>query len=118
TYDAMIEVEAAQPVEIIYPDQQDGGMGTLFIPNTLAIIRGAPNEAEARKLVDFLLTPDVEIKLAKGPSVQIPLSKKVHVPLRVETPGTIRPMEVDFYTAADKWDTAARFSRDLFATAE
>jgi iron(III) transport system substrate-binding protein len=118
TDDAMIEVEAARPVAIIYPDQQEGGMGTLFIPNTLAIIRGAPNEAEAKKLVDYLLTPEVEIKLAKGPSAQIPLSTSVDLPLRVETPNTIRAMQVDFDAAAEKWDTAARFARDLFATAE
>lgn len=118
TDDAIIEVEGAQPVKIVYPDQQEGGMGTLFIPNTLALIRGAPDEAEARKLIDYLLTSEVEIKLANCPSAQIPLSTKVDVPLRVETPHTIRPMQVDFYAAADKWDTAARFARDLFAAAE
>lgn len=118
TDDAMIEVENAKPVTIVYPDQQEGGMGTLFIPNTVALIRGAPDEAEARKLIDYLLTSEVEVKLAKCPSAQIPLSTKVDVPLRVETPNTVRPMEVDYYAAADKWDTAARFARDLFATAE
>lgn len=118
TDDAMIEVEDAKPVTIIYPDQQEGGMGTLFIPNTVALIRGAPDAAAARKLIDYLLTSDVQIKLAKGPSAQIPLSTKVDVPLRVETPQTVRPMDVDYYAAAEKWDTAARFARDLFAAAE
>lgn len=118
TDDAMIELEDAKPVTIVYPDQQQGGMGTLFIPNTVALIRDTPNEAEARRLIDYLLTAEVEIKLARGPSAQIPLSTKVRVPLRVETPNTVRPMEVDFYAAADKWDTAARFARDLFAAAE
>jgi iron(III) transport system substrate-binding protein len=118
TDDAMIEIEDARPVAIVYPDQQEGGMGTLFIPNTVAIIRGAPDEAEARKLIDFLLTPEVEIKLANCKSAQIPLSTKVEMPLRVKTPTTVRPMDVDYYAAADKWETAARFARELFATAE
>lgn len=118
TDDAMIEVERAKPVTIVYPDQQEGGMGTLFIPNTVALIRGAANETEARKLIDYLLAGDVEIKLAQGPGAQIPLSKRVRLPLRVETANTIRSMEIDFYAAADKWDTAARFARDLFATVE
>lgn len=118
TDDAMIEVEQARPVKIVYPDQGDDGMGTLFIPNTLAIVKGSPNQEQARQLVDYLLRPEVEIELANSPSAQIPLSSKVDVPLRVETPHTIRAMQVDFSEAAAKWDTAARFVRDLFAGAE
>ena len=41
TDDAIIEKENGQNVEIIYPDQEEGGLGALFIPNTLAMIRGA-----------------------------------------------------------------------------
>ena len=41
TDDALEEVEKGMPVVIVYPDQQRDGLGTLFIPNTLAIIRGA-----------------------------------------------------------------------------
>ena len=40
TDDAIIEVEAGKPVAIVYPDQGADGLGTLFIPNTLAIIKG------------------------------------------------------------------------------
>ncbi|HVA48343.1 MAG TPA: extracellular solute-binding protein [Pirellulales bacterium] len=118
TDDAMIELEEAQPVKIVYPDQQEGGMGTLFIPNTLAIIKSSSHSVEARQLVDYLLTPAIEVELARGASAQIPLCSKVDVPLRVETPHTVRPMAVDFYKAADKWDAAARFVRDLFAGAD
>jgi iron(III) transport system substrate-binding protein len=43
TDDALEEFEHGQPVEIIYPDQQPGGIGTFFFPNTLAVIKGAPH---------------------------------------------------------------------------
>lgn len=118
TDDAIGEIEAGHPVAIVYPDQQDDGLGTLFIPNTLAIIQGSPHPQEARKLVDYLLTPEIEVDLAKGPSAQIPLSSEVEVELRVETPRTVRAMEVDFYQAAEKWDVAARAARDVFARAD
>jgi iron(III) transport system substrate-binding protein len=118
TDDAMIEVEEARPVRIVYPDQGENGMGTLFIPNTLSIIKGSPHQAQARQLVDYLLTPKVEIELANSPSAQIPLCSQVDVPLRVETPHTIRAMPVDFSKAAEKWDETARFVRDLFAGAD
>jgi iron(III) transport system substrate-binding protein len=118
TDDAIIELEAGRPVAIIYPDQQPDGMGTLFIPNTLAIIKGSSNQAEARKLIDYLLTPEIEIALSQGASAQIPLNSKVEVPLRVETPRTINSMEIDFEAAARKWDAAAQFVRDEFARAD
>jgi len=115
TDDAIGELEKGMPVAIVYPDQEAGGLGTLFIPNTLAIIRGGPNPAAARRLVDYLLSPEVEAILAAGPSAQIPLNPNVQAPDRVKTPRTIRAMKVDFNDAAEKWDAAAKFLRDEFA---
>jgi iron(III) transport system substrate-binding protein len=115
TDDAMAEIEKGMPVVVVYPDQQPGGLGTLFIPNTLAIIRGCPHQAAAKQLVDYLLSPEVEAMLAAGPSAQIPLNPNVPVPDRVKTPQTIHPMKVDFDAAAEKWDAAAKFLRDEFA---
>lgn len=118
TDDAIIEVEQGRPVAIVYPDQQEDGLGTLFIPNSLAILRDAPHPEAARKLVDYLLQPAVEKRLAEGPSAQIPLNPDTEADLRVETPATVRPMQIDFQAAADRWDTAAAFLRDEFASAE
>jgi iron(III) transport system substrate-binding protein len=115
TDDALAEVEKGMPVVIVYPDQQPGGLGTLMIPNTLAIIRGCPHPAAARQLVDYLLSPEVESMLAAGPSAQIPLNPNVPAPERVKTPRTIRTMKVDFNAAAGKWDAAAKFLQDEFA---
>ena len=68
-----------------------GGLGTLFIPNTLAIIRGCPHPAAARRLVDYLLSPEVETMLAAGPSTQIPLNPNVRAPSRREDPADRPP---------------------------
>ncbi|MHB8972687.1 MAG: extracellular solute-binding protein [Pirellulaceae bacterium] len=118
TDDAIIEREAGQPVEIIYPDQQEGGMGTLFIPNTVAILRGAPHPQQARALVDHLLSGAVETQLAEGPSAQFPVNPRNSVRSRVAPVEPVRWMEADFAAAAEQWETAAVFLRDLFATAE
>ena len=48
TDDAMGEIDAGSPVSIIYPDRAADALGTLFIPNTLAIIKGSPHQKEAR----------------------------------------------------------------------
>ena len=118
TDDALEEIRGGQPVEIVYPDQQRDGLGTLFIPNTLAIVKGCPHPAAARRLVEYLLSPEVEAKLAVGPSAQIPLNPQVKVKPKVETPETIRAMKVDFSAAAEKWDATAKFLRDEFTGAE
>ena len=75
----MIEFEKAVPVEIVYPDQAPGELGTLFIPNTVAIIKGGPHPDAARRLVDYLLSPPVEIGLAEGDGGQIPLNSTVNM---------------------------------------
>lgn len=118
TDDAIIEVEKGMPVAIVYPDQGEGQLGTLFIPNTLAVIRNGPNPKNARRLVDYLLSPAVEAKLAAGPSAQIPLNPAVKAEVRVGTPKTIRPMEIDFQKAAARWETAARFVQLHFTGAD
>ncbi|MEQ1858663.1 MAG: substrate-binding domain-containing protein [Chthoniobacteraceae bacterium] len=56
---------AMKPVRI------DGA--SICIPNTVALIRGAPHEATARQLIDYLLSAEAEMALAKSKSRQIPL---------------------------------------------
>lgn len=118
TDDAVGQIEAGKPVVIVYPDRAADQLGTLYIPNTLAIVKGCPHPEAARELVDFLLQPAIEERLAKSGSAQIPLNRKVKMELKVETPRTVKAMEVDFAAAAKAWDRAAEFIRDEFATAE
>jgi iron(III) transport system substrate-binding protein len=118
TDDAVIEKEAGKPIAIIYPDQHEGGMGTLFIPNTLAIIRGAPHADEARALIDYLLRGEVEAQLAAGPSAQFPVNRDLHVKSRVAPEIDVRWMEADFAAAAEQWDSAGKFLRETFATTD
>ncbi len=46
---------------------------TVCIPNTVAIVRGAPHMENARKLADFILSSQTELALARSKSRQIPL---------------------------------------------
>jgi iron(III) transport system substrate-binding protein len=112
--DALAEVRAGKDVTIILPDHDapaDGRMGTLFIPNTLMILKGCPNPTGARRLVDYLLSPAVEAKLAESDSHQIPLNPEVQakLPKEIEGARTARHMQVDFGRAADLWEEAQQF---------
>lgn len=118
TDDAIIEKEKGLPIEIVYPDRESGGEGTLFIPNTLSIIKGGPHPQAARRLVDYLLRPEIELRLAAGPSAQIPLANSVDSSderIRVETPQTIPAYPAPWKAAAEKWNAASAFLRDEFA---
>lgn len=65
TDDACGAIQRGAAVAAIFPDQQ--GMGTLIIPNTVALVAGAPNPEAGRALIDFLLSPEVEkMMLASG----------------------------------------------------
>ncbi|MEK6238194.1 MAG: extracellular solute-binding protein, partial [Planctomycetales bacterium] len=96
TDDAVIEIEAGRAVAIIYLDREPDQLGTLFIPNTLSVLKNAPHPKAARKLVDFLLRPEVETLLASGRGAQIPLHPQATPNDRVETPRTVHAMQVDF----------------------
>jgi iron(III) transport system substrate-binding protein len=113
TDDAMAELDAKNPVVMVFPDADATAedLGTLFIPNTVAVVKGGPNPAGARRLVDYLLSPEVEAKLAQGGSRQIPLNPKVHVELPREMAPALaaRKLPVDFGRAADLWQQSQAF---------
>ncbi len=111
TDDAIIEHDAGFPVEIVFPDQEVNGLGTPLIPNTVCLLSGSPHPAAARKLADFLLSPQVEAKLARGRSAQIPILRNAEAASRLEMPRSLKTFDVNFSNAADQWDTAAAFLR-------
>ena len=105
------EVEAkGQPVAVVYPDQEPGQVGTLLLPNTIALVKGGPRPDLGRKLVDFLLSRGVEQRLAECDASQIPLRPDVPHPARVKSaPKDFRAMKVDWQDAAKDYD--ARFDQ-------
>ena len=106
TDDAVAEIEAGKPVAMLFPDGD-----TLFIPNTVALIKKCPNPQGAKKLIDFLLSPEVEIKLAKSASRQIPLNPNVKLDSikHIQTPRTVRALPVDFAQAVESWNDSQEF---------
>jgi len=114
TDDAIIEVEGGKPVKIVYPDSRPDQLGALFIPNTLALVKNGPNPKAARKLIEYLLSPEVEAALAKAESAQIPLNPAVKTAARVKTPSEVNAMQVDFSQAAGTFEKAASYIEKTF----
>ena len=71
TDDYFVAKDQGRPVAMA-PIRIENG-ATICIPNSVAIIRGSRRGDAARKLVDFLLSTETELALARSKSRQIPL---------------------------------------------
>ncbi|MBN2334165.1 extracellular solute-binding protein [Candidatus Bathyarchaeota archaeon] len=73
TDDAIGAIERGAPVAMVFLDQGPDGMGTLLIPNTVAMISGGPNPEEAERLIDYLLSKETVAGLVESGWFQLPL---------------------------------------------
>lgn len=71
TDDYFAAVEEGKPVAM-RPIRVDG-RSTICIPNTVAIVQGTKRIQEAQLLVDYLVSEETELRLARSRSRQIPL---------------------------------------------
>ena len=67
------------PIDLAYVrhDLDDAHIGTLVIPNTVALVAGGPNPEAARELALFLLSERVERMLAESDSHNVPIRPAV-----------------------------------------
>lgn len=63
TDDALSAIKKGDPVELVFLDQEVGGLGTFVIPNTVALIDGGPNGENGRLLIDYLISKETEKRL-------------------------------------------------------
>lgn len=91
-------------VKMVVPNQDDGELGTLLIPTTVAVVKGGPNPQNARKLADYLTSQAVEQKL-------IELQFAVYS-VR-ESSGAVQTMSVDYPAAAERLNEAVERATKL-----
>ncbi|SMH30862.1 extracellular solute-binding protein [Maritimibacter sp. HL-12] len=72
TDDACVSIEKGAPVAVVFLDQQADGLGTLVVPNTVALIAGGPHPDLGRMLADYLLSTETEAAMIESGWVQIP----------------------------------------------
>lgn len=104
TDDAVAEIAKGSPVAIVFPDQSSEGFGTLFIPNTVAIIKGARNPILAAQVANHISSEKAESRLAMGNAAHFPTWPQVPDPENLKTTG-MRRANVNFELAADRWET-------------
>ncbi len=93
TDDAYEAIKEGANVGIVFLDQN--GIGSLIMPNTVNLIKNSPNSENGKKLIDYLLSKNVEAKLAQS-CAQMPLHKGVEIPANIPSLDSIVPMNIDY----------------------
>jgi iron(III) transport system substrate-binding protein len=112
TDDVNVAIENGQPVAMILPDRE--GLGVPVMPNMVSLIAKGPHTQEGQRLIDYLLSADVERQLADSEAVQIPLHAGVQGPRNIPSIATFKPMTLDYGKAAARVeDVTARLATIL-----
>jgi iron(III) transport system substrate-binding protein len=100
TDDVNVALEDKQPVAMVFPDRD--GMGVPIMPNMVSLVANGPHSGAGKKLIDYLLSPEVERMLAQSEAVQIPLHSGVEGPKNIPPLSSFKPMTLDYSKAADR----------------
>ena len=91
---------------MVFPDRD--GMGVPVMPNMVSLIAGAPHQEAGQKLIDYLLSAEVERALAQSEAVQIPLHEGIEPPKNIPPITSFKSMMLDYSKAADRVEGVTR----------
>ncbi len=111
TDDVNVALQDKQPVAMIFPDRD--GMGVPVMPNMVSLIASAPHPEAGQRLIDYLLSSEVERMLAQSEAVQIPLREGVEGPKNIPLLKSFKPMTLDYGRAADRVEDVTRRLQEI-----
>ncbi|MFB3789097.1 MAG: extracellular solute-binding protein [bacterium] len=114
TDDAYAALDEGKPVRMAFIDQGEQEVGTLVIPNTVALIKDSPSPDNGKKLIDYLLSPAVEEKLAQSRAKQIPVRKSVPRPAGTPDLASLKTIPVDYNAVALNMEPCLELLRTIF----
>jgi iron(III) transport system substrate-binding protein len=117
TDDYNVMREKSEHVAVVYPDQLPGPngeapQGTLLIPNTVMLIEGAPHPEAGKRFIDWVLSREMERRLAHARSAQIPVRAGIDAPPHVRTDFAV--LAVDYSAVGERMDEHNEHLRKLF----
>lgn len=113
TDDAFEAMETNKNLDIILLDQGINDIGTLVIPNTVAVINGAPHPEQADAFMEFILSEAAEQAMVNDGWIHIPVHSGV-TPSPVFNAADIKIMSVDFNQVYTKLDTSKNDMTSIF----
>lgn len=115
TDDVIVAQKRGDSVDMIYPDldapaQKSPRPGTLWIPCSAALVKGAVRAEAGKKLIDYLVSAEIEGKLHASESQNVPVRPALRDRLGVKP---IPAAQVDYSAAAAQLDLSDRLVRDI-----
>ncbi|MDI6722999.1 MAG: extracellular solute-binding protein [Candidatus Aenigmarchaeota archaeon] len=107
TDDASVAIKEGSPAKVVFPDQTS--IGTLIMPNMVCLIKNSPNQENGKRLIDYLLSAEVEKSLAWAACAQMPLRYDVRTPADVLTIDAVKGMNVNYHDVAKKLEEIGEF---------
>lgn len=92
-HDAVTQKEAGAPLVIVAPCE-----GTGYEIGAVSIVRGTKNRDEARRFVDFALSPEGQATGAQADQNQVPSNSKAPLPAGAPDISLIKMVDYDFAT--------------------
>jgi iron(III) transport system substrate-binding protein len=97
------------PVGMSLPDQAEGEIGTLAIPTTVALVKRNDIQDDSKKLIDYLLSAEVEKALIEAKFIGWSVRAKE---------SDFRAMKIDYLEVAKKMPWAVRRAEAILAGQE
>lgn len=94
-------------VEAVYPDQGKDGMGVFVNAAGVGLIKGGPNQANAKKFIDFL-TEEEQQKLFSYESKEIPLVEGIETPPEAKPLSEYKVMDMPLKEIGPVWVDAKK----------
>ncbi len=111
TDDAVGALEKGKPVKMIFPDQDK--MGTLIIPYTTGLVAGGPHPEAGQKLIDYLLSPEVEKEVFNAGFSQVTV-RALGIESEYLPSLGVKGMEVNLTQAYEQLDLVSKELREIY----
>ncbi|MGE5329224.1 MAG: extracellular solute-binding protein [Deltaproteobacteria bacterium] len=113
TDDAYSAVKDGGPVDIVVLDQDEKGMGTLVIPNTVGLVANGPNAEAGKKLVDYLLSKENEARLLTDGWIDLTV-RKVDAKPKTDKYNNIKSIKAAFLDIYKQLEPAKKDMQEMF----
>jgi iron(III) transport system substrate-binding protein len=113
TYDAFEAMEKNPDLDMALLDQGDGKLGTLVIPNSVALMNGAPHKPEAEAFMEYILSVEAEQECVNMDWIHIPVHGDVTPPEKFGSSG-VTVMRVNWTDLVKKLTVSANDMMNIF----
>jgi len=112
TDDVLSGLADGDPIAMAFPDQDE--LGTLLVPSSVALVRGAPHGEAARRLIDYLVSRKVEAALTADGKGYLPVRPGSPRPKFISQAWPLKNMQATYAAIHDQLESSSQWTREHF----